>query len=81
MAVPALPATGCTNTFSKPERVLKRRNQQRVQAQPARQAQVAASRRPMRIHGCFHGLLDAGGDVGAQVVGNRRAPSSTPSRS
>ena len=42
MAVPALPAAGCTKTLRWPEVVFERRDQQRVKPQAAGQAQIAA---------------------------------------
>ena len=54
--------------------VFQRRDQQRIQAQAAGQAEVA-SLAGHADDGLFDGLLDAGGDVGAQVArGWRRRP-------
>ena len=69
MAVPALPAAGCTKTFSNAGARFERGHQQRVQAQAAGQAEVAALARHAD-GGILDGALHAGGDVGAQAFGN-----------
>ena len=69
MAVPELPPSGCTKTFSKWAEVFERPHHQRVQRQAAGHAQIA-SRASHADGGFLHGLLNAGGDVRPQSLRN-----------
>ena len=70
MAVPALPAAGCTKTLPLPKRCSSADTSSAFSpSPPARHRFSAAPGHP--DHGLFDGPLDARGDVGAQRFGNR----------
>ncbi len=71
MAVPALPAAGCTKTLSIAGACSSAETSSAFSPRPPARHRFSALARHAD-HGGFHGALDAGGHVRAQLFGNRR---------